>query len=473
MTHDTRLGPRLPTTGADEAGPRDADADARAEAPDVPEAPPAPLLELRDGLPPLTDTPPALAEACRGPGRGHRAGRDRRRARLRLPLLLAGLPDPAAPRGRRHVPGRPDRLRLPRPAAGGAGRHRVDPARRHPGPACLTEVGLAPSALFDTELAGRLLGYPRVGLATLVETLLGYRMKKEHSAADWSTRPLPDAVAGVRRPRRRGAGRAARRARRASWSRPARTSGRVRSSTRCASFTPVVRARAVASYLRAAQGARPPPARRRPRAVGDPRRARPAARRLARADHRRQRDRRGRHGDAGHRARTCCRPRASTAAAPSATPTAGSRRCATARELPEDELPAACPAYGRPADAACLGRARPRRRRAARRCPRRRWPSSPRSTRSRPRTSCPPTPCAGVMWDAGRPPTPTRVATQLRALRRPRVAGRADRADAGRRDHPPARAAGGPSAPTCRRPELSRSGSARRGTRRSARAAAR
>ncbi|MGC4110711.1 MAG: ribonuclease D [Nocardioides sp.] len=56
---------------------------------------------------------------------------------------------------------------------------------------CLTEVGLVPSALFDTELAGRLLGYPRVGLATLVETLLGFRMKKEHSAADWSTRPLP------------------------------------------------------------------------------------------------------------------------------------------------------------------------------------------------------------------------------------------------------------------------------------------
>ncbi|MDO9456860.1 ribonuclease D [Nocardioides sp.] len=58
---------------------------------------------------------------------------------------------------------------------------------------CLNEIGLYPTALFDTELAGRLLGYPRVGLATLVETLLGFRMKKEHSAADWSTRPLPHA----------------------------------------------------------------------------------------------------------------------------------------------------------------------------------------------------------------------------------------------------------------------------------------
>jgi len=56
---------------------------------------------------------------------------------------------------------------------------------------CLAEVGLTPTALFDTELAGRLLGHPRVGLATLVETVLGYRMKKEHSAVDWSSRPLP------------------------------------------------------------------------------------------------------------------------------------------------------------------------------------------------------------------------------------------------------------------------------------------
>ena len=57
---------------------------------------------------------------------------------------------------------------------------------------CLAEVGLVPSALFDSELAGRLLGHPRVGLAALVESRLGSRMAKEHSAADWSTRPLPE-----------------------------------------------------------------------------------------------------------------------------------------------------------------------------------------------------------------------------------------------------------------------------------------
>ena len=45
--------------------------------------------------------------------------------------------------------------------------------------------------MFDTELASRLLGYPRVALGTLVEQLLGVRLLKEHSAADWSTRPLP------------------------------------------------------------------------------------------------------------------------------------------------------------------------------------------------------------------------------------------------------------------------------------------
>ena len=57
---------------------------------------------------------------------------------------------------------------------------------------CLREVGLSPDRLFDTELAGRLLGYPRVGLSALMEDILGVSLAKEHSAADWSTRPLPE-----------------------------------------------------------------------------------------------------------------------------------------------------------------------------------------------------------------------------------------------------------------------------------------
>jgi ribonuclease D len=57
---------------------------------------------------------------------------------------------------------------------------------------CLREVGLDPRTIFDTEVAARLLGMPRVGLGTVVEELLGIHLAKEHSAADWSTRPLPE-----------------------------------------------------------------------------------------------------------------------------------------------------------------------------------------------------------------------------------------------------------------------------------------
>lgn len=57
--------------------------------------------------------------------------------------------------------------------------------------ACLREVGLDPSRIFDTELGARLAGLPRVGLGPVVEQLLGIHLAKEHSAADWSTRPLP------------------------------------------------------------------------------------------------------------------------------------------------------------------------------------------------------------------------------------------------------------------------------------------
>lgn len=56
---------------------------------------------------------------------------------------------------------------------------------------CLAELGLRPTKLFDTELAGRLAGYERVALGTLVELLLGYHLEKGHGAADWSRRPLP------------------------------------------------------------------------------------------------------------------------------------------------------------------------------------------------------------------------------------------------------------------------------------------
>ncbi len=55
----------------------------------------------------------------------------------------------------------------------------------------LRELNLEPATIFDTELAARLLGLERVGLGAVVEHTLGITLAKEHSAADWSTRPLP------------------------------------------------------------------------------------------------------------------------------------------------------------------------------------------------------------------------------------------------------------------------------------------
>ena len=56
---------------------------------------------------------------------------------------------------------------------------------------CLRELGIHPKLLFDTELGGRIAGLPRVGLGPLLEAHLGVLLAKEHSAVDWSVRPLP------------------------------------------------------------------------------------------------------------------------------------------------------------------------------------------------------------------------------------------------------------------------------------------
>lgn len=56
---------------------------------------------------------------------------------------------------------------------------------------CLSEIGITPKKLVDTELAGRLLNYPKVSLGILCEELLAFSLAKEHSAVDWSSRPLP------------------------------------------------------------------------------------------------------------------------------------------------------------------------------------------------------------------------------------------------------------------------------------------
>ncbi|HEX6247267.1 MAG TPA: ribonuclease D [Nocardioidaceae bacterium] len=156
------------------------------------EATPAPLLELREGLPPVVDTHDALTElldAIRS-GTGpvavdaERASGYRYSARAYLVQLRregsgSALVDP--------IPFQ-DMTALDE-AIGDA--EWILHAATQDLP-CLAELGMQPASLFDTELAGRLLGYPRVGLATLVETIVGRRLRKEHSAVDWSTRPLPE-----------------------------------------------------------------------------------------------------------------------------------------------------------------------------------------------------------------------------------------------------------------------------------------
>jgi ribonuclease D len=57
---------------------------------------------------------------------------------------------------------------------------------------CLRELGINPTRLFDTELGGRIAGCERVGLGALTESLLHLQLAKEHSAVDWSIRPLKD-----------------------------------------------------------------------------------------------------------------------------------------------------------------------------------------------------------------------------------------------------------------------------------------
>ena len=150
------------------------------------------LLTLADGLPPVIDTDEALAEYAAaiasgsGPvaidaerASGYRYSNRAYLIQVRREGAGTGLVDPI-----------PLTTLAPLQEAIGDAEWILHAATQDL--PCLAEVGLTPVALFDTELAGRLLNYPRVGLATLVETLLGARMKKEHSAVDWSTRPLPE-----------------------------------------------------------------------------------------------------------------------------------------------------------------------------------------------------------------------------------------------------------------------------------------
>ncbi len=158
----------------------------------APTPPPLPPLELRDGLPRVTETQADLDRVVRnlisgsGPiaidterASGYRYGQRAYLIQIRREGSGSALIDPhAVP----EVHGLAEALWGPEWILHAASQDLP----------CLAELGLAPSTLFDTELAGRLLGMPRVGLGPMVEDVLGMTLAKGHGAADWSRRPLPE-----------------------------------------------------------------------------------------------------------------------------------------------------------------------------------------------------------------------------------------------------------------------------------------
>lgn len=150
------------------------------------------LTKPAEGVPPVTSDPAALAEVVsalaggEGPvavdaerASGYRYGQRAYLVQLRRRGAGSILIDPVA---------------LPDLSAVGdalAGVEWVLHAATQDIP-CLAEVGMRPSTLFDTELGARLAGRPKVGLAAVLEHYLGVSLAKEHSAVDWSTRPLPE-----------------------------------------------------------------------------------------------------------------------------------------------------------------------------------------------------------------------------------------------------------------------------------------
>lgn len=153
---------------------------------------PTPLLEPREGIPPVVADEASLAKvvaafaAGSGPvavdaerASGYRYGQRAYLVQLRREGAGTALIDPVAC---------PDLSGLGEALSGVEW---VLHAATQDLP-CLREIGMVPARLFDTELAGRLAGFPRVGLGAMVENVLGFVLEKGHSAVDWSTRPLPE-----------------------------------------------------------------------------------------------------------------------------------------------------------------------------------------------------------------------------------------------------------------------------------------
>ena len=180
-------------SAAAEQGPHAPSAEPEAHAPSAePEAPRiTPLVSPAEGVPPVTrtlaDLDRVVAAFAAGTGpvavdaeraSGYRYGQRTYLVQLRREGAGTALIDPIA---------------LPDLSALTTALHGVEwvlhaASQDLPG---LSEQQLRPDAVFDTELAARLLGMERVGLAAVVAEVLRLGLAKEHSAVDWSTRPLP------------------------------------------------------------------------------------------------------------------------------------------------------------------------------------------------------------------------------------------------------------------------------------------
>lgn len=162
----------------------------------APQTPPGPVVTPltvpADGVPAVVETPAALARtvaafaAGTGPvavdaerASGYRYGQSTYLVQLRRAGAGTALIDPIA---------LPDLSSLSQ-ALDGVEWVLHAASQDLPG---LAEQKLVPSSIFDTELAARILGMERVGLAAVVAEVLGLGLAKEHSAVDWSTRPLPE-----------------------------------------------------------------------------------------------------------------------------------------------------------------------------------------------------------------------------------------------------------------------------------------
>lgn len=145
-----------------------------------------------EGLPPLADTPDAVAEVSAALAAGHG------------PVAV----DTERASGFRFD----DRAWLVQLRRAGSGTHLVDPASvpdagdllapvmnsapwtlhaAHTDLPALTTLGWSTPVLHDTQIAGRLLGHGQVGLAGMLEDLLGVSVAKDKGQEDWSLRPLP------------------------------------------------------------------------------------------------------------------------------------------------------------------------------------------------------------------------------------------------------------------------------------------